>query len=239
MKAVILAAGVGSRIRPLTDRSHKSLLPVKGITILERMLINIEAVGIKDIVIVTGYLADQIISVVKKTFPKLNISFVHNNRYEFTNTGYSLLLTKEYVNNSDFIKFDADVVFDASVLKNLLDNKNPNCLCIDTNINLDKEEVKVTLTEEGAVKAVSKKLDPINSHGESIGIEKISKKAGAILFDELNRLMMDSKNHQEYYDDSYTTLVNKDVPFHAVNITGHRWVEIDTHDDYHRANSIF
>ncbi len=58
MKAVILAAGIGSRIRPLTDRSHKSLLPVKGITILERMLINIEAVGIKDIVIVTGYLAD-------------------------------------------------------------------------------------------------------------------------------------------------------------------------------------
>jgi choline kinase len=238
MKAIILAAGVGSRIRPLTDNTHKSLLPASGTSIFERMLQNIQDVGIKEVVVITGYRSDQI-KKASEAFKALNFTFIHNDKFESTNTGYSLLLSKNAVSNSDFVKFDADVVFENAVLKKLIENNNPNCLCIDTNIHLDKEEVKVSMDTESRVNVVSKKLDPKKANGESIGIEKISKDAAAILFDELETLMKDEQNFQEYYDDSYTTLVQKNVPFHAVDITGLRWVEIDTHEDYERANSIF
>lgn len=238
MKAIILAAGIGSRLRPLTETSHKSLLPVAGKTILARMLENIAACGIRDVAIVMGYRAEDIMNFAQN-FPELSILFINNERYLETNTGYSLLLTKEFVGGDDFVKFDADVVFEPAVLKKLLDSQHATCLCIDKNIHLDKEEVKVIVDDDDTVKAVGKKLAPEKSRGESIGIEKISTQAGKVLFDELDRLMQNAANLQEYYDDSYTTLVERGIHFHAVDITGLKWVEIDTHDDYLRAQEIF
>jgi choline kinase len=67
----------------------------------------------------------------------------------------------------------------------------------------------------------------------------VGAEAGKLLFAELENLMQDEKNFQEYYDDSYTTLVNKGVKFYASDITGLKWVEIDTHDDFARAQEIF
>lgn len=239
MKAIILAAGVGSRVRPLTDNTPKSLLKIGDKPILQRMIENIESVGIKDIFIVSGYLEDQIKDFTTSKFPNLNISFIRNDKYLTTNTGYSLMMTKDFVNGDDFIKFDADVVFEKEVLTKIIDDTHPTCLLIDKNIHLDKEEVKVICDEDNKVLKVGKKLDPKLSKGESIGIEKISKKAGKLLFEILENLMRDEKNYNEYYDDSYTTLVEKGIPFHAVDITGLKWVEIDTHEDYARAQKLF
>ncbi len=239
MKVVLLAAGVGSRIRPLTDDKPKSLLEVNGISILERMLTNVRNVGLKDVVVITGYLEDQLKNFINEKFSDLNVSFIRNDVYEETNTGYFLLLTKDFVNGDSFIKFDADVIFEEEVLRKLINSPFQTALCIDTNIHLDKEEVKVITDEDGMVLEVGKKLDPSKCKGESIGIEKISSEAGKLLFEELGKLMKDKNNWKEYYDDSYTTLVNQGVEFGAVDITGLKWVEIDTHEDYDRAKQIF
>ncbi len=239
MKAVILAAGVGSRVRPLTDNKPKSLLPINGKTILERMIENISSAGIRDIIIVTGYLEDQIKKFALENFPNLNINFVRNDKYLETNTAYSLLLARPFIGESEFIKFDADVVFEKEVLKRLIDSKYSTALCIDKNIHLDKEEVKVITDSQDMVEEVGKKLDPHKSKGESIGIEKIGTNASKLLFEQLKTLLKDKKNWNEYYDDSYTTLVEKGVTFGAVDITGLKWVEIDTHQDYEDALKIF
>lgn len=238
VKAVLLAAGVGSRIRPLTDNSPKSLLDVAGKSILYRMLENVEAVGITEVIVITGYLEEQLKAFITSNFPTLHVTFKRNDIYEKTNTGYSLLLTREFVEGSDFVKFDADVVFEKAILEKLLASE-VSALCIDRNINLEAEEVKVITDENGKVLEVGKKLDPHKANGESIGIEMITVDAGKVLFAELDSLMKEEKNWQEYYDDSYTTLVNKGVPFEAVDITGLKWVEIDTHEDYARAQQIF
>lgn len=239
MKAIVLAAGVGSRVRPLTDHAPKSLLKVGDKTILERMISNIEAVGIKDILIITGYLEEQIKEFIQEKFSHLNISFLKNDKYSSTNTGYSLMMAKNFIKGDDFVKFDADVVFEKEVLRRLINNPNLTCLSIDKNIHLDKEEVKVICDKDSKVVKVGKKLDPALSNGESIGIEKLSKEAGSLLFEILGNLMKDEKNYNEYYDDSYTTLVEKGIPFHAVDITGLKWVEIDTHEDFQRAQNLF
>lgn len=239
MKAIILAAGIGSRIRPLTDNKHKSLLPVGKKTILERMVENILSVGIEDIIVVTGYLEDQIVSFLNKTFPGVPIKYIRNDKYLETNTGYSLMLTKELVKDDDFIKFDADVVFDRTILDALVSSIFSSSLCIDRNIDLAAEEVKVKVDDKNRVIQVGKKIAPHEATGESIGIEKISKEAAMVLFSELESLMKNKKNLQEYYDDTYTTLVEKGVPFHALDVTGLKWVEIDTHEDYEHARRLF
>lgn len=239
MKAVILAAGIGSRIRPLTDNKHKSLLPVGDKTIMENMVGNILLSGIHDVIVVTGYLEDQVQSFLNRTFKNASFTFITNDKYLKTNTGYSLLMTKDCVGDNSFIKFDADVVFEKEVLKKLITSSHETALCIDTNINLEAEEVKVSITQDGKVFEVGKKLNPNKAHGESIGIEKIGKRASKLLFKELERLMKNPKNHQEYYDDSYTTLVNKGIPFGIVDITGLKWVEIDTQEDYKKAYDLF
>lgn len=239
MKAVILAAGIGSRIRPLTDDIHKSLLKIGDSTILYRMLTNIKDASITDVIIVTGYLEDMVQAFVTENFPSLTFTFVHNEKYLETNTGYSLMLTKEAVGDEAFVKFDADVVFEQAVLEKLLTHQGSTALCVDTKIHLEAEEVKVELDENGRVVKVGKTLAPHTAQGESIGIEKIGRDAGKLLFAELERLMRNPKNYNEYYDDSYTTLVNEGVLFSAVNITGLKWVEIDTHEDYKKAVEIF
>jgi len=239
MKAIILAAGVGSRIRPLTDNCPKSLLKVEGKPILEMMITNILRCGISEVIIVLGYLQDQIKAFVSDTFPDLNVIYIVNENYESTNTGYSLMLTEKYVGNSGFIKFDADVVFDHDILGNLIKNNHENCLCFDKNIQLDAEEVKVILTDDNRVLKANKLVNPVEAIGESIGIEKISSSTAITLFSELKLMMEDEKNHQEYYEEAYDRLIEKHVPFYGLDITGLKWIEIDTLEDFSEAVTIY
>jgi len=238
-KAVILSAGIGSRIRPLTDNCPKTLLAVGGITILERMLTHIQAGGIDEIVLVLGYLHEQIENFVRTTFPDLTVQFVINSRYYETNTGYSLMLVEDFIAGSAFVKFDGDVVFDEAILRQLLASQDANCLCIDRDIQIDSEEVKVVLAHDTLIMRASKDIPPADAIGESIGIEKISGDTANRLFAEL-RVMMDcGENLQEYYEAAYERLIAKDVAFHAVDITGLKWTEIDTRQDFDYAERIF
>jgi len=239
MKAVILAAGVGSRIRPLTDNCPKSLLKVGGHTILEMMISHIRDCGITDVVFVLGYLQEQIKDYVTQNFPELNVHFITNEQYATTNTGFSLMLARDLVAGSSFIKFDADVVFDKTILRQLISCDHDNALCIDKNIQLDAEEIKVIIRENNRVVKASKTVNPKEAIGESIGIEKISAETALQLFSELEVMMQDTQNHQEYYEAAYERLIEKDVPFYALDISGLKWVEIDTQEDFISAKKIF
>lgn len=239
MKAVILAAGVGSRIRPLTDNCPKSLLKIGGKTILERMLTHIQDSGIDEVVFVLGYLHEQIEEFVKLNFPDLKVSFIINQKYAETNTGYSLMMTEECINGASFVKFDADVVFDKAILVNIIDSEYASCLCIDKNINLDHEEIKVIVAGANRVVKASKEVAPADAMGESIGIEKIDNETAKLLFVELKEMMQDETNHQAYYEAAYERLIDKGVPFYALDISGLKWTEIDTKEDFGVAEKLF
>ena len=239
IKAIILAAGVGSRIKPLTDNCPKCLLKVGRETILNRMITNIQKNGIHEVVFVLGYLEEKIKNYVKTQFPDLIIHFVRNDRYAETNTGFSLMLAMDLIQDSAFVKFDADVVFDKKILKNLIESKYENCLCVDKNINLDAEEIKVIIGDDNKVIKASKKVDPKDAAGESIGIEKISSDTAKLLLEELKTMMKDGQNHQEYYEGAYERLIEKNVPFYSLDISGLKWTEIDTKEDLITAEKIF
>ncbi len=238
-KAVILAAGVGSRIRPLTDDCPKSLLLVAGTPILERMIRNCQDCGITEFVLVLGYLQDRIRAFVSDTFPDLQVTFVVNDRYAETNTGYSLMLAKQAVGEGSFIKFDADVVFDPDILRRLIACDTKNALCIDRDIQLDAEEVKVVVDDNMLIRKASKTVDPKIAFGESIGVEKICPATAKLLFSELNLMMSQAGHLEDYYEAAYEWLITRGTKFHALEITGLNWTEIDTHEDFAAANQMF
>ena len=99
-------------------------------------------------VLVLGHRADEIKKFVDKTFRGIRVTYVINDRYRETNTGYSLMLAAKAIGTAEFVKFDADVVFDVKILRQLLDSDHANVLCIDRNIALEDEEVKVIANDQ-------------------------------------------------------------------------------------------
>lgn len=137
------------------------------------------------------------------------------------------------------LELKRDVVFDINILKTLIASEYDNCLCIDKNINLDAEEIKVIIKDDNRVVKASKTVNPLDAIGESIGIEKISGETAHTLFNDLELMMKDEQYHQEYYEAAYERLIEKDVPFHALDISGLKWTEIDTQEDFMLAENIF
>jgi len=119
MKAIILASGVGRRLRPLTDRNPKSLLRVGGRALIDYQLEALAKHGICDIVITTGHLGKKLEEYVRKT-SVVPVQFVYNPEYERTNYIYSLWLTKGLVDD-DIILLHGDLIFDSVLIKKLLD----------------------------------------------------------------------------------------------------------------------
>lgn len=120
VQAVILAAGMGMRLRPLTDDRPKGMVEIGGKPILWRQLDALALAGVQDIVITTGYRSAMLRAFVRKNFPLLNIRFVHNRRYARTNTAYSLLKTRRHVTADRVLFLHADLVFDPRLLTALL-----------------------------------------------------------------------------------------------------------------------
>lgn len=237
--AVILAAGIGSRLSPLTDKSAKSLLSVGGSVILERLIRNCLSCGMSQFVLVLGHRADEVKQFVDKTFRGIRVTYVINDRYRDTNTGYSLMLASTVVGTAEFIKFDADVVFDTKVLRALIDKDLPDLLCINRNIAAADDAVKVIADNEMRVTEIGKSVDPETAIGESVGIEKISAVTGPLLFAELKGMMETAAHAQDDYEAAYARLVDKGIPFHVLDITGMKWTGIDTAEDFSAANAMF
>ncbi len=237
--AVILAAGMGSKLAPLTDECPQSLLSVGGSLILERMIRNCLSCGVSQFVLVLGYRADQIRQFVDKTFRGIRVTYVINDRYRDTGTGYSLMLASSAIGTAEFIKFDANMVFDVKILRNLIDNAQPNVLCINGNIAPEGDHVLVVADDQMQVLEIGKSVDPKAATGHSIGIEKISAKAGRALFAALAQMMESPGRHQDYQEAAYEELLAKDVAFHGLDITGMNWTQIDTPADFAAANAMF
>lgn len=239
MKAIILAAGIGSRIRPLTEDRPKCLLEIDEISLLQRMIFHIRECGVDDILIVVGYLQNQIRDHVRTTHPDIDVQYVINDRYQVTNAGYSLMLALEAIDDDTIIKFDADVAFERDILTRLIECDDGNYLCLDRDIKLDEEEIKVIVENGDRVVKASKTVDPRQAVGESIGIEKLDRDTVRKLRRELQLMMKSSRHHQDYYEAAYERLIAKSVPFYTLDITGLKWTEIDTTTDLRAAERQF
>ena len=129
--ALILAAGFGNRMKPLTNNNHKTLLDVGGETILGRIINSLEQENITEIYIVTGYKETQIKEFINLNFSHLNISYIHNPRYRETNNIYSLALALENINiKKDLVLIESDLIYKKEVLNKLLKSNFSNAALV-------------------------------------------------------------------------------------------------------------
>ncbi len=234
MIAVILAAGISSRLRPLTNELPKSLLEVAGIPLLQRTLMALQRSAIRECVIVTGYHKEKIESFVRSLALSLSVSFVENPHYATTGNNYSLWTASRYVGGRDMLMMDADILFDPRLLSLLLCSHHSNALIVRTKGHLGEEEIKVETDDDGAIQRIGKDIDPSRAAGESIGIERFNAPATEALFKILDR----RRAFNEFYEASFQELIDQGVTIHAVDSAELPCLEIDTFEDLAAAQAL-
>ncbi|MCE2616944.1 MAG: phosphocholine cytidylyltransferase family protein [Phocaeicola sp.] len=233
MIAVILAAGMAKRLRPLTDACPKCLLKVGGRTLLERIVDAVVSCGIHDFVVVTGYRASMISDFLKEHYREETFHFIHNADYATTNNIYSLWLTRSYADRNDFILLDSDILFDSALISRLM-NETDTVLAVNRH-ELGEEEMKVIVDEHHRVTHISKTCDISQAMGESVGIEVIRADYSEKLFEEMEHMMNVEHLTDTFYEQSFERLILKGFSFHAIDTTDLFSMELDTVEDFEQA----
>ena len=230
MKAIILAAGVGKRLRSVID-SPKCLLELNGKTLIQRYLEALQGVNIKDVVIVVGYKKEKVIDAVGKISFSGRVNFIENPEYE-SGSILSLWKARDEL-NEEIVLMDGDVYFEQEVLKKLVESSFKNCLIIDTTSRSEGEEVMVGIKNnrvEAMGRALNGNFDVI---GEWVGFMKISKTATVYLKPILEEEIALQK-YEKGYEDVLPELF-KQVDFNYELVDGLFWVEIDFPEDLENA----
>ena len=234
MKAVILAAGIASRLRPLTDNTPKCLLKAGKKSILERTLDNLIVNDCKDIVIVTGYLEQQIRNFISAYYPQLTITYIYNEVYSSTNNIYSLWLAKHSILGNEMLLLDSDIIFDKEIITQLLTSGHDNCLALKIH-DVKDEEIKVRIDAKGSVLEIGKTVKLEDAVGESIGIERFGVETVGKLFDILDRMIVVEKNVNLFYEAAFQELAENNTDIFTVDVSDFFCMEIDTAADLEEA----
>ena len=233
MIAVILAAGMAKRLRPLTDSCPKCLLEVGGRTLLGRIVDAVVSVGIHEFVIVTGYRASMIRDFLREYYSEETFHFIHNADYAITNNIYSLWLTRPYTERNDFILLDSDILFDP-VLLSRLKKESGTVLAVNRH-ELGEEEMKVIVDKHHFVTSISKTCDISHAMGESVGVEVIRTDYSKMLFAELEKMMNVEHLTNTFYEQAFERLIPQGFLFRAIDTTDLFSMELDTVKDFERA----
>lgn len=230
VKAIILAAGLSARLRPLTNDRPKCLLSMGTKTILDWQLEALKACGVTQIVVVVGYRKEMIQQHVAENHPTLQVDYIVNEQYETTNTLFSLAKAlRSY--EGGFYYLNADVVFDYRILERLQDGVEGGYLAVDGKQCRD-EEVKV-IVQGNQVLEIGKHLNPDTCFGEFIGVAKFvgsfARRFRQTVFDEAV-----SGNEMRFFEHALDVMQDKSG-LTAVDITGLPCVEVDFPEDYRYA----
>ena len=235
MKAIILAAGTASRLRPLTEHIPKSLLNIGERPLLQRSIDALMQSGVRDFVIVTGYLHEQIEEFVARTYGDIiNVTFIHNEVYATTNNIYSLWLARPEADGHDFMLLDSDLLYDPIIAKRVLENEAPNVLTLIRH-TLGEEEMKVVTNPDGSIREISKTCNPADAAGESLGIEKIGREYSKALFKELDVMMNQEHLENKFYELAFERLISQGHTYSVLDVTEYFSCELDTVEDFENA----
>ena len=131
MQGIILAAGMGKRLKELTNNNTKCMVKVNGTTLIERALSQLDKLNLSRIVIVIGYEGKKLVEYVKSLEIKTKVLFVENPIFDKTNNIYSLYMAKEYMEEDDTILLESDLIFEENVLKCLIEDERDTLALVD------------------------------------------------------------------------------------------------------------
>ena len=243
MKAVILAAGFGSRLGSLTKATPKCLIKVNGRRLLDNALECLYQNGIEEVIIVIGYLAEKVKDYLGYQYRSMRLTYVTNKEFHRTNSLYSLWLASEHFND-DTLLLEGDLFFEESIIKKICQSHNPNIMVVD-DYQPFRQSNAVIIDENGYVKHMVTEKD------QAEGFDFTGKLITANMYRFCREFMheylvpalkapLQQNNIDELYDTALSEVVNsQSVPILAVSVSGLRWYEIDTPEDLQRAEELF
>ena len=236
MKAIILSAGQGRRLLPLTSNLAKSCLPLHGMSILEWQLSQIAKCDIDEVVVVTGFAYEKIDEIVSKV-AGIKVRTLHNPMYAHTdNLGTCWEARSEM--GGPFVLMNGDTLFEAAILQRLLacDSDYPVTLATDSKPHFDLDDMKI-ITDGARLLKVSKQLDISLVSGESIGL-MVFNQAGAKAFTDKLEEMMDQENALKlWYLSAIDQLASEGIVGFC-SIQGLSWCEVDDATDFAAAPAV-
>ncbi|OOY70036.1 phosphocholine cytidylyltransferase family protein [Solemya velum gill symbiont] len=233
--ALLLAAGTGSRLRPLTLDAPKCLTEVSGEPILGRLIDNLRLQGIKRLVVVTGYLDECIREFLGKNAPDLQVDYIFNPVYRTTNNIYSLWLARKAIEES-FVLIESDLVFEESMLDRML---VPDKIAISKILPWMNGTV-VELNSNNSVAAfhVSHDVNDAKRY-KTVNIYSLSSQSWQRITKRLDQYVADNQVN-EYYETVFADMVRDgSLEFDAVFFDKNKWYEIDCVKDLHEAELMF
>jgi len=230
MRAIILAAGNGSRLNGIGGDVPKCLLKVGSQTLIERQIHALERAGIDEITVVVGCQADRV-----RRACGHRVSYVENARYAQTNSLYSLWIARPLLLEG-FVVLNCDVLFHFDLLDDLLGARSENAVLVDYRSAgeppFGDEEMKVKV-RRGCVVGMSKDMDPAEADAENLGMVKFGAAGAAALAGIMDRLIADG-GARSWAPRAFAEFASI-APLHAIGTRGLPWIEIDFPEDYERA----
>ncbi|MFX1392824.1 MAG: sugar phosphate nucleotidyltransferase [Promethearchaeota archaeon] len=234
MKIIILAAGKGERLYPLTKNTPKPLIDLgNGETLLERQLNYLSNSNVIDeVIIVIGYLYDQIESKLKSFHTKLKLKTIYNPFYDMSNNLITLWLSK-YEMNDDFLIANGDNIIASDVIRDLVNNTNEGIfVTICYRDKYSEEDMKVNLDNNKKILRVSKEIE--NGDAESVGLVKVSGEKFRKIYKEILEELVKNRSYlNKFWLETFNVLANKGVEINSFEIDKDKWREVDFHFDLH------
>lgn len=238
MHAIILSAGRGSRLLPLTTDLPKCLLPIGLTTVLGMQLDTLYAAGIKTATVVTGFNSEMVEAELsgRQKGPEVDVLF--NPFFQVADNLGSCWMVKEKMHD-DFLIINGDTLFSPNIIKTILNAPKSNiAVTIDQKTHYDGDDMKVTLDGD-RLTAIGKTLTADETNGESIGMLRFMGEGCKIFREEVKRLMRTSGGTKSWYLSAIHGLAQSGAEINTTLIKGFQWAELDTPEDYEICRSIF
>jgi choline kinase len=231
MRPIVLAAGVGWRLKPHTEATPKCLLDIGGKTLLRRYLEAFAALGLREAVLVVGHLREKVMAEAARGPAEVQVRFVSNE--QFTRGNILSLWRARHEFDDDVVIMDGDVLFPREMLARLLASSDSNAIAVDERFQDTGEEQKVLCEDEWVVEVTKKITADPRVRGEAVGMLRFSSEAGEVLRGILEEFVETGKDSLEY-EDTLRELA-AEVPIGVVEVGDLPWIEIDFEEDLARA----
>ena len=243
MDAIILAAGMGKRLKELTKNVTKCMVEVNGITLISRMLLQLDNLNLDKIIIVTGYKEDILKEFISKLSIKTPIKFISNDVYYKTNNIYSLYLAREFLIKNDSLILESDLIFDDGILEDLISDECSNLALVakyeswmdGTVVTIDDDDYIVNFLNKDEFS-----FEEISNYYKTVNIYKFSKEFSKDYYVPFLEAYIKSLGENEYYEQVLKVITNLNEDLIKVKkLTNEHWYEIDDVQDLNIAESIF
>lgn len=243
MQAIILAAGMGKRLKELTKDCTKCMVKVNGVTLIERMLAQLDQLNLSGIVIVIGYQGDKLVEYIKSLSVKTPITYVRNDIYYKTNNIYSLYLARNYLLQEDTLLLESDLIFEDAVLQRILKDPYPS-LALVAKYESWMDGTVVTLDDDRNItNFLTKKqfkYSDIKDYYKTVNIYKFSKEFSTTHYVPFLEAYTKALGNNEYYEQVLKVIALLEKPeIKASILDSEAWYEIDDVQDLDIAESIF